>query len=297
MVSDMGLSLSLAASPIAVPAWFVSVLLGVVMFGMGLATTLEDFKVVLARPKDIFVGCAAQFTIMPGLAWGLSRLFGLDDALTVGVVLVGCCPGGTASNVVNYMDKGDLALSVGMTAMSTMLVPFLTPILTLLLAGQSVDVDALGMFVGILWVVLLPIVLGIVAKRLFPALTERVVRFMPMVSSVAIAVIIGIVLLANADRLDSGGISVVLVVLLHNLLGLLLGYMLATALRLSGPKRKALCIEVGMQNSGLAASLAAAHFAAYPMAAVPGAIFSVWHNISGALVARLFTSRGPRCGS
>ena len=297
MVSDMGLSLSLAASPIAVPAWFVSVLLGVVMFGMGLATTLEDFKVVLARPKDIFVGCAAQFTIMPGLAWGLSRLFGLDDALTVGVVLVGCCPGGTASNVVTYMAKGDLALSVGMTAMSTMLVPFLTPILTLLLAGQSVDVDALGMFVGILWVVLLPIVLGIVAKRLFPALTERVVRFMPMVSSVAIAVIIGIVLLANADRLDSGGISVVLVVLLHNLLGLLLGYMLATALRLSGPKRKALCIEVGMQNSGLAASLAAAHFAAYPMAAVPGAIFSVWHNISGALVARLFASRGPRCGS
>ncbi|MBP5791813.1 MAG: bile acid:sodium symporter family protein [Kiritimatiellae bacterium] len=297
MVSDMGLSLSLAASPIAVPAWFVSVLLGVVMFGMGLATTLEDFKVVLARPIDIFVGCAAQFTIMPGLAWGLSRLFGLDDALTVGVVLVGCCPGGTASNVVTYMAKGDLALSVGMTAMSTMLAPFLTPILTLLLAGQSVDVDALGMFVGILWVVLLPIVLGIVAKRLFPALTERVVRFMPMVSSVAIAVIIGIVLLANADRLASGGISVVLVVLLHNLLGLLLGYMLATALRLSGPKRKALCIEVGMQNSGLAASLAAAHFAAYPMAAVPGAIFSVWHNISGALVARLFASRGPRCGS
>ena len=297
MVSDMGLSLSLAASPIAVPAWFVSVLLGVVMFGMGLATTLEDFKVVLARPIDIFVGCAAQFTIMPGLAWGLSRLFGLDDALTVGVVLVGCCPGGTASNVVTYMAKGDLALSVGMTAMSTMLAPFLTPILTLLLAGQSVDVDALGMFVGILWVVLLPIVLGIVAKRLFPALTERVVRFMPMVSSVAIAVIKGIVLLANADRLASGGISVVLVVLLHNLLGLLLGYMLATALRLSGPKRKALCIEVGMQNSGLAASLAAAHFAAYPMAAVPGAIFSVWHNISGALVARLFASRGPRCGS
>ena len=252
---------------------------------------------MLARPKDIFVGCAAQFTIMPGLAWGLSRLFGLDDALTVGVVLVGCCPGGTASNVVTYMAKGDLALSVGMTAMSTMLAPFLTPILTLLLAGQSVDVDALGMFVGILWVVLLPIVLGIVAKRLFPALTERVVRFMPMVSSVAIAVIIGIVLLANADRLASGGISVVLVVLLHNLLGLLLGYMLATALRLSCPKRKALCIEVGMQNSGLAASLAAAHFAAYPMAAVPGAIFSVWHNISGALVARLFASRGPRCGS
>ena len=270
------------------PGTLISVLLGVVMFGMGLATRLEDFKVVFSRPKDIAIGCVAQFTIMPATAWALARLFGLDEALTVGVILVGCCPGGTASNVMTYLAKGDLALSVGMTGVSTILAPFLTPALTLLLAGKTVEVDACGMFIGILWVVILPICLGFAAKRFCPKVTERVVRFMPMVSSIAIAAIIALVVAANANRLATGGFAVFFVVILHNLCGLALGYLIAFALRLSEPKRRALCIEVGMQNSGLAASLAAAHFAAYPMAALPGAIFSVWHNISGALVARLF---------
>ena len=271
----------------------LSILLGVVMFGMGLATRLEDFKVVFSRPKDIAIGCVAQFTIMPALAWVLARIFGLDEALTIGVILVGCCPGGTASNVMTYLAKGDLALSVGMTGVSTLLAPFLTPALTLLLAGKTVDVDALGMFIGILWVVILPICLGLVAKRFFPETTERAVRFMPTVSSVVIAVIIVLVVSANASRLASGGIAVFLVVMLHNACGLALGYLIAAALRLAEPKRRALCIEVGMQNSGLAASLAAVHFAAYPMAAVPGAIFSVWHNLSGAIVARIFSKSNP----
>ena len=271
----------------------LSILWGVVMFGMGLATRLEDFKVVFSRPKDIAIGCVAQFTIMPALAWVLARIFGLDEALTVGVILVGCCPGGTASNVMTYLAKGDLALSVGMTGVSTLLAPFLTPALTLLLAGKTVDVDALGMFIGILWVVILPICLGLVAKRFFPETTERAVRFMPTVSSVVIAVIIVLVVSANASRLASGGIAVFLVVMLHNACGLALGYLIAAALRLAEPKRRALCIEVGMQNSGLAASLAAVHFAAYPMAAVPGAIFSVWHNLSGAIVARIFSKSNP----
>ena len=281
---------------IAAPGTLISVLLGVVMFGMGLATRLEDFKVVFSRPKDIAIGCAAQFTVMPALAWALARLFGLDEALTVGVVLVGCCPGGTASNVMTYLAKGDLALSVGMTGVSTLLAPFLTPALTLLLAGKTVDVDAAGMFVGILWVVILPICLGFAAKRLCPKATERAVRFMPTVSSVAIAIIIALVVAANAERLASGGIAVFAVVVLHNVCGLALGYLVAAAMRLAEPKRRALCIEVGMQNSGLAASLAAAHFAAYPMAAVPGAIFSVWHNVSGALVARLFARKAAQRG-
>lgn len=279
---------SFAAAAFAVPGWVVSVLLGVVMFGMGLTIKLEDFKVVFSRPKDVIAGCVAQFTVMPALAWALARLFNLDEALTVGVVLVGCCPGGTASNVMTFLAKGDLALSVGMTGVSTLLAPFLTPLLTLLLAGKTVEVNALGMFVGILWVVVLPICLGFIAKRLFPQATERAVRFMPAVSTTAIAAIIVIVVAANAERLFSGGLAVVLVVVLHNLCGLVLGYLVAAALRLSEPKRRALCIEVGMQNSGLAASLAAAHFAAYPMAAVPGAIFSVWHNVSGAVAARFF---------
>lgn len=282
------------SSAFAVPSWVVQVLLGVVMFGMGLATKLEDFKIVFSRPKDVAVGCIAQFTIMPALAWALSKMLGLDEALTVGVVLVGCCPGGTASNVMTYLAKGDLALSVGMTGVSTLLAPLLTPLLTLLLAGKTVDVNAVAMFVGILRVVVLPIGLGLAAKRLFPRATERAVRFMPTVSSVVIAVIIVLVVSANAGHLCTGGAKVALAVVLHNLCGLALGYLLAAALRLPEPKRRALCIEVGMQNSGLAASLAAAHFAAYPMAAVPGALFSVWHNVSGALVARLFARRDAR---
>ena len=171
----------------------ISILLGLVMFGMGLATRLEDFKVVFSRPRDIAIGCVAQFTIMPLLAWLLARMFALDEALAIGVILVGCCPGGTASNVITYLAKGDLALSVGMTGVSTLLAPLLTPALTWLLAGKTVDVDTLGMFVNILWVVVLPIALGFAVKRLFPRATEKVVRFMPTVSSIAIAVIIALV--------------------------------------------------------------------------------------------------------
>ena len=151
-----------------IPTSVINYLLGVVMFGMGLTLNLSDFKVVFSRPKDVIVGFLAQFTVMPLLAWGLSRVFALDDALALGVVLVGCCPGGTASNVMTYLAKGDLALSVGMTGVSTLLAPLLTPLLTFLLAGERVDVNVASMFLSILWVVILPIVLGFVIKRLFP---------------------------------------------------------------------------------------------------------------------------------
>ena len=288
-----------AAAPVnlpSVPAWVVQILLGVVMFGMGLATKVEDFKVVFKRPWDIAAGCFAQYTIMPVLAWGLAKIFHLDEALTVGVVLVGCCPGGTASNVMTFLAKGDLALSVGMTGVSTLLAPFLTPLLTLFFAGKTVDVNAVGMFVGILWVVVLPVALGLAARRMFPAAVERSVKIMPGISSAAIIIIIMIVVANNARSIANGGFQVVAVVMLHNLCGLALGYLAATALRMSEAKRRAVCIEVGMQNSGLAASLAAAHFAAYPMAAVPGAIFSIWHNISGGVVARIFTRRDRNQG-
>ena len=279
----------ISIASITAPGTLIGVLLGVVMFGMGLATRLEDFKIVLQRPRDIIIGCAAQYTIMPALAWCLSRLFQLDEALTIGVILVGCCPGGTASNVMTYLAKGDLALSVGMTGVSTILAPILTPALTWLLAGKTVDVNAAGMFIGILWVVVLPVCIGLAAKRFFPEATEHVVRYMPKVSTIVIVVIIALVLEANAKNLAKGGFAVFVVVMLHNICALALGYLIAAILRLPEPKRRALCIEVGMQNSGLAASLAAVHFAAYPMAAVPGAIFSVWHNISGAFVARYFS--------
>ena len=271
-----------------VPTKVINYLLGVVMFGMGLTLRLQDFKIVFSRPKDVVIGCLAQFTVMPLLAWALSRLFQLDEALALGVVLVGCCPGGTASNVITYLAKGDLALSVGMTGVSTLLAPFLTPLLTWVLAGKSVNVDVASMFLSILWVVILPIVVGLTIKALWPRFTEKAVDYLPAFSSVAIALIVAIIIAANADKLLAGGLVIVLVVMLHNICGLGVGYLIGRLLGLSEPKKRAISIEVGMQNSGLASSLATLHFAAYPLATIPGAIFSVWHNISGAVVAYLY---------
>ena len=265
----------------------INYLLGVVMFGMGLTLNLQDFKVVFSRPKDVVTGCVAQFTIMPLLAWVLSKLFHLDEALALGVVLVGCCPGGTASNVITYLAKGDLALSVGMTGVSTLMAPILTPLLTWMLAGKSVNVDVASMFLSILWIVILPIILGLVVKGLWPKFTERATDYLPAFSSVAIAFIVAIVIAANADKLLAGGLLIVVVVMLHNICGLSLGYMIGRLLKLSEPKKRAISIEVGMQNSRLASSLATIHFAAYPLATIPGAIFSVWHNLSGTAVAYL----------
>ena len=269
----------------------INPLLGIIMFGMGMALKPDDFRIVISRPRDVIVGCVAQFTIMPLLAWTLSRVFALDEALTVGVVLVGCCPGGTASNVITYLAKGDLALSVGMTATSTLLAPVMTPLLVWLLAGKTVDVDMAGMLLSILWVVILPIMTGLAVKWLWPRFTDKATAYLPAVSSLAIAFIVLIVISANAHKLLLGGMVIVAVVVLHNLCGLGFGYLMGRLLRLPAPKRKAISIEVGMQNSGLASSLATLHFAAYPMATIPGAIFSVWHNISGALVARLYTRK------
>ena len=272
----------------------INPLLGIIMFGMGLTLRWDDFRVVFSRPKDMLVGCLAQFTIMPLLAWTLAQAFRLDEALTVGVILVGCCPGGTASNVITYLSRGDLALSVGMTGVSTLLAPIMTPLLVWLLAGKTVDVDVAAMFLSILWVVIAPIAVGLVVKRLWPRLTEQATAYLPALSSLAITAIVLIVIAASAHKLMAGGLVIIAVVMLHNMGGLALGYLIGSVLRLSWPKRKALSIEVGMQNSGLASGLATLHFAAYPMAIIPGAVFSVWHNISGALMARIFQRVGVK---
>ena len=267
----------------------INPLLGVIMFGMGLTLKPEDFRVVFSRPKDVLVGCLAQFTVMPLLAFALTRIFKLEEALAIGVILVGCCPGGTASNVITFLAKGDLALSVGMTATSTLLAPVLTPLLVWLLAGETVDVDVVGMLLSILWVVILPIVLGLVVKRIWPRTTERATGYLPALSTLAICVIVLIVIAANAHKLLAGGWIILLVVVLHNICGLAAGYLIGLLLHLSPAKRRAVSVEVGMQNSGLASSLATLHFAAYPLATIPGALFSVWHNISGAIVARIYS--------
>ena len=266
----------------------INPLLGVIMFGMGLTLSPKDFKIVLSRPKDILIGCLAQFTIMPLLAWLLTLAFSLPKELALGVILVGCCPGGTASNVITYLAKGDLALSVGMTACSTLLAPIVTPLLVLLTAGTMVEVDKLGMLLSIVYVVIAPIIVGLLCQRFIPRITKAVTPYLPAFSSLAIALVVGIIVSHNADRLMLGGLIVILVVILHNLLGLSLGFAIGRLLRLEKPKCVALSIEVGMQNSGLASSLANMHFAAYPLATIPGAVFSVWHNISGALAAKIF---------
>ena len=234
----------------------INYLLGVVMFGMGLTLNLKDFKIVFSRPKDVIIGCLAQFTVMPLLAWLLTRLFSLDEALALGVVLVGCCPGGTASNVITYLAKGDLALSVGMTGVSTLLAPFLTPLLTWALAGKSINVDMVSMFLSILWVVILPIVVGLIVKGMWPQFTDKATDYLPAFSSVAIAFIVAIVISATADRLLAGGLLIVVVVMLHNICGFGIGYLTGRLLGLQEAKKRAISIEVGMQNSGLASSLA-----------------------------------------
>ncbi|MBR3433680.1 MAG: HAD-IA family hydrolase [Bacteroidaceae bacterium] len=292
------LVLMVAALSVWVPESFlwietktINPLLGVIMFGMGLTLSPKDFRIVLSRPKDILIGCLAQYTVMPLLALGLTWAFSLPKELALGVILVGCCPGGTASNVITYLAKGDLALSVGMTATSTLLAPLLTPLLVWLLAGTMVEVDTLGMLLSIVYVVIAPIVAGLFCQRFMPAMKQRVMPYLPAFSSLTIAFVVGIVVSHNADRLLAGGMLVVLVVILHNLFGLGMGYLAGRLLGLPEPKKRAISIEVGMQNSGLASSLASLHFAAYPFATIPGAVFSVWHNISGAIVARLYTRR------
>ena len=283
------IALFLPSSFLWVDTWAINPMLGVIMFGMGLTLSPQDFRIVFSRPKDIIIGCLAQFTVMPLLALGLSWAFALPKELALGVILVGCCPGGTASNVITYLAKGDLALSVGMTATSTILAPLLTPLLVWLLAGTMVEVDTIGMLLSIVYVVIAPIVVGLIFQRYLPKFTKSTVPYLPAFSSIVIAFVVGIVVSHNADRLLVGGMIVVLVVMLHNLCGLSLGYVIGRLLGLSEPKKRAISIEVGMQNSGLASSLATLHFAAYPLATIPGAIFSVWHNISGALVARIYS--------
>lgn len=272
---------------------WINWLLGIVMFGMGLTLKMDDFKVVFSRPKDIIIGFIAQFTLMPLIAFLLTKAFNLPTEIAVGVILVGTCPGGTSSNVMTYLSKGDVPLSVGMTAVSTLFAPLMTPLLTLLYAGQRVDVNAVAMFLSIVKVVLLPITLGLVCNYFFEKVTREIVRILPLISTIAIIMIIASVVSANSARLKTVGVMVVIVVILHNLLGYAAGFGVGKLLRLNTTKCRALSIEVGMQNSGLATSLAATHFAQYPLATIPGAVFSVWHNISGAVYANFLANRHP----
>ncbi len=273
---------------------YINTLLGIVMFGMGLTLKPNDFRILFSHPKDVLIGTVAQFLIMPLLAFLLVKAFSLTPELAVGVILVGTCPGGTSSNVMTYLAKGDVALSVGITSASTILAPVMTPLLTYVYAGKTVDVNMLSMFLSIIQVVLLPIAIGFAVNRFFSRFAEKAIDVLPLVSTLAIVAIVGAVVSANAARLMGCGLLILIIVVQHNLLGYALGYAAAKLLKMDTTKRRAVAIEVGMQNSGLATSLATVHFAQYPLATIPGAVFSVWHNVSGAILANVFLRRTER---
>lgn len=283
-----GIALFLPSSCLWIDTSWINYLLMTVMFGMGLTLKLSDFALILKRPKDILIGCLAQFIIMPLLAFGLGNLFGLEPGLLAGIILVGTCPGGTSSNVITYLSKGDVALSVGMTSVNTLLAPFLTPLITFLLLHKSVTVDVFGMFMSIIQVVIIPIVLGFVINKIFGKYLIKVNCILPVISVLAISMIVASVISHNSVQILSTSLIVFVVVILHNILGYACGYGVAKLLKLPLSKKKALSIEIGMQNSGLATTLAGTAFPNLPMATVPGAIFSVLHNISGAILANIF---------
>ena len=267
----------------------VTILLGIVMFGMGMTLKLEDFRLVFQRPRDVFIGALAQFTVMPALAWLLATIFNLPADLAAGDILVGTCPGGTSSNVMTYLAKGDVALSVSMTMTTTILAPIVTPLLTWWLAGAWVDVSFTAMMMSIIQVVILPIVLGIIINTFFSSTVDKFIKLLPLVSVIAIVLIVGGVVAVSSQRIMETGLLVMGIVVLHNLGGYAIGFGIAKALHMNIAKVKAISIEVGMQNSGLATSLAMMHFGA--AAAIPGAIFSVWHNISGSIAANYLAAR------
>ncbi|CAH0322652.1 bile acid:sodium symporter family protein [Pseudomonas mediterranea] len=268
------------------PQWFVDLkvaivpLLGLVMFGMGLALKLEDFAEVARRPGRVALGVIAQFVIMPGTAWLLCQVFSLPPEIAVGVILVGCCPSGTSSNVMTWLARGDLALAVAISAITTLLAPLLTPALIWLPVSFS------ALFWSILQIVLLPIALGIIAQRLLGARVRHAVEVLPLISVVSIVIIVAAVVAASQAKIAESGLLIMAIVMLHNSFGYLLGYFTGRLFGLPLAQRKTLALEVGMQNSGLGAALASAHFS--PLAAVPSALFSVWHNISGALLSTYF---------
>lgn len=261
----------------------VPYLLGTIMFCMGLTLTLPDFTAVAKRPWAVALGLAAHYIIMPGAGWAIAMGLHLSPELAAGVILVGCAPSGTASNVMAFLAKGDVALSVAVATVSTLIAPIVMPALTLFLAGSLLNVDAGAMMVDILKTVLAPVVVGLLVRVFLSRMVDFILPVLPWISAMVISLIVSIVVAGSASKIVAAGGIVFLAVILHNGFGLGLGYLAGKLGRLDAKARRALAFEVGMQNSGLAATLATAHFS--PLAALPSAVFSVWHNISGAIVA------------
>ncbi len=258
-------------------------LLGLVMFGMGISLKARDFLAVIKSPKPIILGLLLQFLCMPFFAWALSSWLQLPLMLATGMLLVGASPGGTASNVICYLAKGNVALSITVTAMSTLVAVVATPFLSFLYLSQQVDVPAMKMLIDIFKIIILPVTAGIICNQLFGRFLKTARHIFPAVSVLSIVLIIAIIVALNQSRLGDIGLLLVTAVALHNALGLLVGYWVPRMLGMDKKTSKTLAIEVGMQNSGLAVALAVKYFS--PIAALPGALFSLWHNLSGALLA------------
>lgn len=271
---------------------YISILLGVIMFGMGMTISAKDFKEVGRHPLKVVIGVLAQFIVMPLLAFTLAKGLRLEPEIAIGVILVGCCPGGTASNVMTFLAKGNTALSVAITSVSTLLAPILTPALIYLLASEWLEVSAAAMFMSVVKIVLVPIILGFIVQLFLKEQVQKSVEVLPLISVIAIVLIVAAVVSTSKDKIVESGLLIFGVVILHNGLGYLIGFLTGKLFNLTYEDRKAMAIEVGMQNSGLGAALATAHFS--PLAAVPSAIFSFWHNISGPLLATYWARKADR---
>ncbi|WP_010631586.1 bile acid:sodium symporter family protein [Sporolactobacillus vineae] len=280
----------------AVVTWvlpYVSYLLGLVMFGMGMTLKRSDFSEVFKRPKDVLVGVCAHYLIMPLIAYALCLVFRLPAPVAVGVILIGCCPSGTSSNVMCYLAKGDVALGVSIGAVSTLIAPVMLPLILWLLAGRWVKIPTSSLFMSVVEIVILPIVLGVLVNTLFGKKVEKATEALPLVSTISIILIAGGVVAANRTTLFAVGTLILIpVVILHNLLGYSLGFLFSRLLGMNHPKSRAVTFEVGMQNSALGVTLAMAFFS--PIAAVPGTLFSVWHNMSGSLLASYWAGKGKK---
>ena len=277
-------------------AWFrpyIIPALGVVMFGMGITLTPADFKRVVDRPYAVLVGTTAQFLFMPAIGALLAKLFNLPAPLAAGLVLVGACPGGTASNVITFLAKADVALAVTLTAVTTVLGTLATPYLTLVYAGQYVEVQAVEMLWSVAKIVLLPIMVGLAVRRWFGAKLGQVMVLMPVVSVMSIALIVACIVGSSHDKLVAAGPVTFLAVILHNGLGMLAGYWFARLLRLDRVQARTIAIEVSVQDSGLGIALARKHFADV-LVALPSAIFSVWQNLAGPAVASYWSRNAPK---
>ncbi len=268
---------------------WISQLLMLIMFAMGVTLNIGDFKRVLSRPAPVAAGIGIHYLVMPLAAWALAMAFNMPPDLSAGMVLVGSVASGTASNVMIYLAKGDVALSVTISAVSTLVGVFATPLLTRLYVDASISVDIVGMLLSILQIVVIPIGLGLVIHHLFRPLVHKVEPYLPALSMVCILAIISAVVAGSQGHIASVGFVVIIAVILHNAIGLLSGYWGGKLLGFDESTCRTLAIEVGMQNSGLAATLGKIYFS--PLAALPGALFSVWHNLSGSMLAGYWQGR------